>query len=635
MNSQEAKRWIFEGVQAALRWAEPHAPYIWAGLLLAALAGFGAAVRQSRRRRAAVGSLRHAQQALNAIHSGKSVEHNLNALLEVVGGVLEATNYAFYTYDERNRVYVLKAVRHRAENFGKIKPSYSGLKPYNAKETYAAPLSFHAKGVEPGVSIVSDGDVPLLQMTVGDALGVVRLGPMGGKLKKGLRLMLEELCSYMSPGLQFMLDKEKAIQQADVVISSGRALQKISNLALDPTVTVELMLELSMRTIGAAGGCFVRRIGDEFAILATRELPPDAEARLSRDADVLGRLHELVRHRPSAVLRRGDEAFYALPPYLAATGMQRLTVVQADGPNQFLLYWWYELPTENADEAEEGMSSLRMIMGDIRQLIVHQSSLRQLSATYTNILKKLSQLLDNLSPYTVGYSEQMSRYCIIIAQEMKLPEDVVRDVALAAYLSNIGVLGISTELYQKEGKYTDKEFELMKLHAEVGASIVKVTTGNERAASYIMHHHERMDGNGYPSALKGDDIPVGAKIIAVVQTFLAKINGRPYRDPLPFSQALKTLKSASGAQLDADVVRIFIDWFKAKQADPRFNARSLGSCWEMSCSPSSVCEHCPAYRRTDVNCWDVPGNRCRAHGKQCETCFVRTEVFTRKEVSSL
>ena len=268
------------------------------------------------------------------------------------------------------------------------------------------------------------------------------------------------------------------------------------------------------------------------------------------------------------------------------------------------------------------------------ELIGYQNSLRQLSTTYINILKKLSQLLNNVG-LPVGYSEQMSRYCIIIAQELKLPEDVIKDIALSAYLSNIGVLGISTELYQKEGKYTDKEFELMKLHAEVGASIVKVTTGNERAASYIMHHHERMDGNGYPSALKELDIPIGAKIIAVVQTFLAKINGRPYRDPLPFSQALKTLSSASGAQLDPGIVRVFIEWFQVKAMDPKFNARSLGSCWEMNCSPSSVCEHCPAYGRTDVNCWDVEGINCKAHGKTCETCFVRTELETRKEVLRL
>ena len=606
--------------------------HIWAGLAAVALllAGFG--IRQRKARRAIQNRLHNVKRAMDSVHPDKSVEHNLTSLLEVVGDVVEAASYAFYTYDERNRVYLLKAVRHRAEDFGKIRPSYSGLKPF-PKESYTPPLSVSAQHVGEKSEIVQDGDVPLVQIPIGRALAVIRLGPMGGKLGKPLIRMLDELGSFMQHGVHFMLDKEKSTNQADVVISSGRALQQISNIALDPNVTVDLMLELSMRTIGAAAGCFVRKSGDTFSILAAKELDHAVLAQLSADGKLLRRLHEMVARKPHVVIRRTDEAFYELPPYIAATGADRITVSQADGPQQFLVYI-YKTPAAGGDEAGS-MSTLHMIMDDMRQLVGYQSSLRQLSSTYTNILKKLSQLLDNLSPYTVGYSEQMSRYCIIIGQELGLPEDELRDIALAAYLSNIGVLGISTDLYQKEGKFTDKEFELMKLHAEVGASIVKVTTGNERAASYIMHHHERIDGNGYPSALKGDDIPIGAKIIAVVQTFLAKINGRAYREPLPFSQALKTLKSASGTQLDPIVVRAFIDWFKRKQSEPAFNARSLGGCWEMNCSPSSVCEHCPAFGRTDVNCWEVQGNNCRAHGKQCESCFVRTEVHTRKEVLSL
>lgn len=632
LNVHDAGRLLREWLQAAAAWLESYEWHVWAGLFIfgTAAAAFGS--RQNKRRRAAERRMAAVRETLGSIHPGNSVEHNLNALLTVVGGMVEAANYAFYTYDDRNQVYVLKAVRRQADDYGKIRPSYSGLKPF-VKESYAPPLSVKAAGVAANSAIVTDGEVPLMQIPVGSKLGLIRIGPMGGRLKKSLQRMLDELAYLMEHGLHFMLDKEKATMQADVVISSGRALQQISQIALDSNVTVGLMLDLSMRTIGAASGCFIRKSGEKFAILASKSIDKEIEDQLEGDTDVLLMLHQWIERSPHMVLRRGDEAFYRLPPYLAATGIDKLAIAQADGPNQFIVYGFE--PGIKRDNESDGASLLHIIMKDMRELVGYQSSLRQLSATYTNILKKLSQLLDHLSPYTVGYSEQMSRYCIITAQSMGLPEDVVRDIALAAYLSNIGVLGISTELYQKEGKYTDKEFELMKLHAEVGASIVKSTTGNERAASYIMHHHERMDGNGYPSALKDADIPIGAKIIAVVQTFLAKINGRPYRDPLPFSQALKTLKSASGAQLDSEVVRVFIDWYKEKQQDPKFNGRSLGNCWEMNCSPSSVCEHCPAFRRTDVNCWDVQGNNCRAHGKQCETCFVRTELVTRKEVSSL
>ena len=376
------------------------------------------------------------------------------------------------------------------------------------------------------------------------------------------------------------------------------------------------------------------RAGEEFFVPAAEGIAAETRSALERDGAFLGWLCGWAAEQEHRTVRRGEELFYSLPPYVAAEGIERLTAVRLDGSDQFLVYLFREAERTGSG-AFHPPSVLHLIMKDVSELVRHQTSLRQLTSVYTSILKKLSQLLDNLTPYTVGYSEQMSRYSIIIAQEMGLPDDVVRDVALAAYLSNIGMLGISTELYQKEGKYTEQEFEMMKLHSEVGAQIVRVITGNERAAAFIMHHHERMDGNGYPAGLKGGEIPVGSRILAVVQTFLAKINGRMYREPLSFHLALKTLQTAAGTQLDADIVNIFIRWFQKKQMDPKFNGRSLGNCWEMNCTPSIVCEHCPAYGRTDINCWEAESNNCRAHGKQCETCFVRTEVATRGEVLKL
>jgi HD-GYP domain-containing protein (c-di-GMP phosphodiesterase class II) len=255
---------------------------------------------------------------------------------------------------------------------------------------------------------------------------------------------------------------------------------------------------------------------------------------------------------------------------------------------------------------------------------------------YVNILKQLAKMIDNLNPYTVGYSEMMSRYSIVIGKQLGMPEEEIRDLALAAYLSNIGVLGLSNDLYQKEGKFTEAEYEMMKLHAEVGASMVSVTTGNKRVASYIMYHHERIDGAGYPAGLRGADIPLGARIIGVVQTFLAKINGRKGRDPLPFDRALEMLQSAAGTQLDKQVVQAFVAWFESKQQNPAFSERSLGHCWEMCCTPSSICEHCPVYQQSGgtafKNCWEYEGNLCSSHGKSCSTCFVRTEYTTRSEV---
>jgi HD-GYP domain-containing protein (c-di-GMP phosphodiesterase class II) len=215
-----------------------------------------------------------------------------------------------------------------------------------------------------------------------------------------------------------------------------------------------------------------------------------------------------------------------------------------------------------------------------------------------------------------------------IARKMGLSEFQIHSIGLAAYLSNIGIIGLSDGLLNKEGIYSDKEYEQMKLHSEIGATIIENTIAQEDVALYIRHHHERMDGNGYPSRLVGENIPVGARIISVVQTFLAKINGRSYRDPLPFDDALKLINDSSDSQLDAKIVAIFLNWYEEKRAVAEGN-RAIGNCWEVCCTPSSICSQCPAFGQMNQNCWEFERNNCLAHGKTCQTCLVYTEAMSR------
>jgi HD-GYP domain-containing protein (c-di-GMP phosphodiesterase class II) len=281
--------------------------------------------------------------------------------------------------------------------------------------------------------------------------------------------------------------------------------------------------------------------------------------------------------------------------------------------------------------ADQLSTTVKMMTRQLAQLMGIQERMKSFGHTYTEFLKLLASTIDDLSPYTVGYSEMMSRYSIIIAKEMGLPADQIRNIGVAAYLSNIGVLGLSEDLYLKDGKFTEVEFEKMKLHAEVGAAIVEMTIGSKEIAEYIRYHHERMDGNGYPAGLRGEAIPVGARILSVVQMFLAKINGRKYRDPLPFDKAIKLMESHAGTQLDEKVVQTFVRWFAAKRKGPELGGRALGACYDMGCTPSDICRVCPAYSQPEKNCWEVEGNNCQAHGKSCGTCFVYTETLSRSK----
>ncbi|WP_248927317.1 HD-GYP domain-containing protein [Paenibacillus hamazuiensis] len=566
------------------------------------------------------------RKIIQTVKPDKGLENNLIDLLEFFDRFVEAPVYAFYVHEPRNNSYTLKAVRHKTKEIGSTMSASAEKK----KENYHPPLSVQGDTGMIRSGKIVEGEVPLLVVPTGQGKGLVRIGPLSGKPSKRTLASLDELGELIGQMLDNLTAAEKLKAESDVVLASGKAMQQINQIALHPRMTVELMIQLSMQTMAAAGGCYAERTGDRYRIPVSIGLEEKLAGELTEDVRTLDMLHQLAANEEYVLLRRGDAVFAGLPAAFKSLGMDAIVVLQVNiGTPNFLIFWFDRFGDAGTEQA--ALSTMKMVQRDIRGIISHQMSLSRLAGTYTGILKGLAQLLDNMSPYTVGYSEMMSRYSIIIAKEIGLSEPEIRDVALAAYLSNIGMFGISVNLYQKEGKYSDQEFELMKLHAEVGASIVRTTLGNERVAEYILYHHERMDGNGYPAGLKGRQIPAGSKIIAVVQTFLAKINGRKYRDPLPFHQALQTLRAASGTQLDASIVDAFIAWFERKQRNPNFNARSLGSCWEMCCVPSSVCEHCPVYGRMDVNCWEVADNNCATHGKKCETCFVRTEHAHRTE----
>ena len=334
------------------------------------------------------------------------------------------------------------------------------------------------------------------------------------------------------------------------------------------------------------------------------------------------------------VLRQGDAAFEKLPPYMHNAEMKVLLLYRtAYQGRQSLLFccfasWPYVPNSVEESIAVQAMTRLLNNIGDMLKLqAAPQDQLRP--ADKMTLLKKMAEMVDGLRPYTVSHSRMMGRYAAIIARELGLPQQEVSEIALAAYLSNIGVLGLSNELLLKEGKYTAHETEQIRWHAEIGAQVVERIVAKTTVANMVRYHHERMDGTGYPKRMQGDAIPIGAKIISAVEQFLSGVEGRKYREPIPFDASMDMLRKLSGPKLDKTVVDAFAAWFDKKRSGARGDHRSLGPCWEMNCAPSSLCLTCPAYRDLSKPCWEQESNNCAGHGKTCTTCYVYTETLTK------
>jgi HD-GYP domain-containing protein (c-di-GMP phosphodiesterase class II) len=169
----------------------------------------------------------------------------------------------------------------------------------------------------------------------------------------------------------------------------------------------------------------------------------------------------------------------------------------------------------------------------------------------------LVSLIDLRDRYTGGHSQRVAKYVRGIALQMCLPDDETEMIVFAASLHDIGKIGVPDHILLKPGELTDDEFEWIRKHPEWGWMAIRNVDGFQEAALLILHHHERLDGRGYPSRLRGNEIPLGSRIIAVADSYDALTTNRPYRTARTRVEALNELLRCRHAQFDAEVVSAF------------------------------------------------------------------------------
>lgn len=198
------------------------------------------------------------------------------------------------------------------------------------------------------------------------------------------------------------------------------------------------------------------------------------------------------------------------------------------------------------------------VMLEIEHLLLEKYRENVLENKY--ILASIDSLINALEArdhYTLGHTERVTNYATEIAELMFLDIDVINNIELASRLHDIGKIGIRDDVLLKEGRLTDDEFDIIKSHPLKGVEILKPIKSLEAIIDLVRHHHERMDGAGYPDGLKGEEIPIGARIIAVADTFDAITSDRPYRTKQSYESALDIIKDNVGTQFFKEPVDVF------------------------------------------------------------------------------
>jgi diguanylate cyclase (GGDEF)-like protein len=181
-----------------------------------------------------------------------------------------------------------------------------------------------------------------------------------------------------------------------------------------------------------------------------------------------------------------------------------------------------------------------------------------LSAIYA-----LVSTVEAKDPYTYGHSKKVNTYAVALAERIGLSPDEVLKVSTAALIHDIGIIGIPDRVLNKKGELNEGDLQAIQAHPKLGATIVNNISSLIPCESGILHHHERWDGGGYPEGLKGEEIPIEARILAIADSFAAMTSARPYRPPLSHEEIIKELRQGAGTQFDPKLVDVFIGIIEA------------------------------------------------------------------------
>jgi HD-GYP domain-containing protein (c-di-GMP phosphodiesterase class II) len=191
---------------------------------------------------------------------------------------------------------------------------------------------------------------------------------------------------------------------------------------------------------------------------------------------------------------------------------------------------------------------------------------QQVRSTREATICALNQMLDLKDLNTGVHSTRLAEWAVRIGQELGMEEAGLADIEVAALLHDAGKVGVPDAILKKPGALTPDEWRIMRMHPEFSWAVLRLVPGLEKASLYALHHHEKYNGGGYPSGLKGEEIPIGSRIVSVIDSFDAMVANRPYKEGLPIEEALRRLVADSGTHFDPVVVQHFIRIARAEMS---------------------------------------------------------------------
>ena len=240
----------------------------------------------------------------------------------------------------------------------------------------------------------------------------------------------------------------------------------------------------------------------------------------------------------------------------------------------------FSIYKKNMQGYVDGLENLNKDLKDT-MLALERSNVDLIDANHAinrlnaELFRSLAKVFDMRDPYVGGHAAQVAIYAVGIAQALGLPQERIELVRQAAFLHDIGKLAIPEAILHKPGKLSPIEYEFVKKHTDIGAELLASTEGLKHLAPFVRHHHERWDGNGYPWGLKGNNIPLEARILNVCDSVETMASDRPYHRAKSIDEIVKEVLRCSGTQFDPEVANVFVN--QVQKRGPAFVVNSARS----------------------------------------------------------
>lgn len=396
---------------------------------------------------------------------------------------------------------------------------------------------------------------PLVALTAGARR--IRDGDFSTKIRVGGANEISDLAETFNQMTDSLRDRSESLTKKVLELATLYEMSRALGATLEMETLLESVLDSALRIFGVDSGYVTlrdRETGD-LAIRAWRggseSVRDDDALRSSMSEWVIREGRPLIFNPPRDPKEArvdevtGASAALCVPLVSAEGTLGAVTVGSHDPAFRF---------------TSDDVRLLSTIANHVTIAVGNIELFSSLQDAYLSTVRSLAAAVDAKDPYTRGHSERVATFAVQIAEEMELSHDQMIALEMAAYLHDIGKIGVREEILLKPGKLTDVEMGEMRHHPLIGANILKPVGFPWPITPVVRHHHESWDGTGYPAGLKGEEIPLLARILTVADAYEAMIADRPYRKGRTTEDAIEELERCADLQFDARIVAVFVRW---------------------------------------------------------------------------